>query len=261
MSANGPIPSPRLGSGLSHWWSGKSEPDGTFKVPLKPASTVPSRLTQPVQPTSNTANASLDNIQLELPSDDEDESRDRDDGDDDKPMFPMPNSVQRSRAPPTRLAAPSSRITSASPTTLGTTTMGLASKNASLALPPSTTVPPKRVKVALAPGYSPLDWAKLKASGEDLRDGVESIMRIGPSELKRHNTKNDAWAAFQGKIYNMTPYLPFHPGGAKFLMSVAGKDGTSLFMETHAWVNVETMMDACLVGILVSDPYPDSDSD
>jgi len=40
-----------------------------------------------------------------------------------------------------------------------------------LELPPSTSQVPKkpRKKVALAPGHSPLDWARLKGSGADLR--------------------------------------------------------------------------------------------
>ena len=31
------------------------------------------------------------------------------------------------------------------------------------------------------------------------------------------------------QVYNLTHYLPYHPGGASILMSVAGKDGTVLF--------------------------------
>jgi cytochrome b involved in lipid metabolism len=52
-------------------------------------------------------------------------------------------------------------------------------------------------------------------------------------------------------VYNITPYLHFHPGGVKELMRVAGKDGTELFMKTHAWVNAELMMEGCLIGFLV----------
>jgi cytochrome b involved in lipid metabolism len=44
-----------------------------------------------------------------------------------------------------------------------------------------------------------------------------------------HNKRDDAWAAFSGKVYNITPYLAFHPGGEKELMRVAGRDGTKLF--------------------------------
>jgi cytochrome b involved in lipid metabolism len=49
--------------------------------------------------------------------------------------------------------------------------------------------------------------------------------------LKTHNKKDDAWTAINGKIYNITPYLSFHPGGEKELMRVAGRDGTKLFGE------------------------------
>ena len=105
--------------------------------------------------------------------------------------------------------------------------------------------------------------------------------------LKEHRTKDDAWSVFNGKVYNITPYLPYHPGGEKELMRVAGRDGTKLFGEcalfalcfhfpkliwftfsffsgrltvvqffrllasTHAWVNVDFMLDGCLVGFLV----------
>jgi cytochrome b involved in lipid metabolism len=47
--------------------------------------------------------------------------------------------------------------------------------------------------------------------------------------LKQHNKKDDAWTAISGKVYNVTPYLSYHPGGEKELMRVAGRDGTKLF--------------------------------
>lgn len=57
--------------------------------------------------------------------------------------------------------------------------------------------------------------------------------------------------AIQGKIYNITPYLKFHPGGVRELMRGAGRDATKMFMDAHAWVNVHYMLDKCLVGFLV----------
>jgi len=55
------------------------------------------------------------------------------------------------------------------------------------------------------------------------------------------------------QVYNMTPYLNFHPGGKKMLMLAAGKDGTALFNKYHAWVNVEFLMEKTLVGFLDND--------
>jgi len=37
--------------------------------------------------------------------------------------------------------------------------------------------------------------------------------------------------AIAGKVYNITPYLKFHPGGKEDLMRGAGKDCTLLFDE------------------------------
>lgn len=113
--------------------------------------------------------------------------------------------------------------------------------------------------MALEPGHSPLDWAKLKSSGKDLRGGVTSLARVTPTELRRHQTESDAWSSFNGKVYNITPYLNFHPGGKKELMRSAGRDGTKLFMLTHSWVNYELMLNECMVGIMVSEPRDDSD--
>jgi cytochrome b involved in lipid metabolism len=121
---------------------------------------------------------------------------------------------------------------------------------ASSTLAPSiSTLPPKsrpRQKVILEPGHSPLDWARLKSSGTDLRvrhlsyksnfklTGTSYLLRIPPSELKRHRRRNDAWMAINGKVYNVTAYLPFHPGGEKEMMRGVGRDGTKLFSITLA---------------------------
>ncbi|KIJ39048.1 hypothetical protein M422DRAFT_175681 [Sphaerobolus stellatus SS14] len=134
--------------------------------------------------------------------------------------------------------------------------------------PPTTTRPPpaptrvknKRNKVMLAPGHSPLDWAALKSSGADLR-GTMGLLRVMPSMLKQHNTIDDAWTALNGKVYNMSSYMDYHPGGVKELMRVAGRDGTKLFASTHAWVNAEFMLDACMVGFLVPEGSVKNDQD
>ena len=49
--------------------------------------------------------------------------------------------------------------------------------------------------------------------------------RITLSEVAEHKRKNDAWSVFHGKVYNITPYLDYHPGGVSQLMKCAGKDG------------------------------------
>lgn len=37
------------------------------------------------------------------------------------------------------------------------------------------------------------------------------------------------YALFSGLVYNVTPYMDYHPGGVDELMRAAGIDGTDLF--------------------------------
>jgi cytochrome b involved in lipid metabolism len=73
--------------------------------------------------------------------------------------------------------------------------------------------------------------------------------------LKKRNGRKGqpAWSSYRGKVYNMTPYVPFHPGGEGEIRRAAGKDGEKLFNEVHPWVNWDNMLTACVVGILVSE--------
>ena len=47
-------------------------------------------------------------------------------------------------------------------------------------------------------------------------------------ELKKHRRVDDCWLAIDGKVYDVTDYIKYHPGGKKILMG-AGKDATKLF--------------------------------
>jgi len=61
-----------------------------------------------------------------------------------------------------------------------------------------------------------------------------------------------------GRVYNVTEYMEYHPGGWDELIRGAGKDATDLFNEVHRWVNYESMLAACLVGKLVDDHHSPS---
>lgn len=70
------------------------------------------------------------------------------------------------------------------------------------------------------------------------------------AEVKKHSTRTDAWTALNNTVYDITPYLEYHPGGIPILMSAAGRDSTALFEKYHPWVNAESMLERCVVGYL-----------
>jgi len=123
-------------------------------------------------------------------------------------MFPMPSGPQRAAGDKTSSTA------AATTTTCSASTAGKDKP---------------RNKVVLAPGHSHMDWVRLKSSGKDLRGGIKQPGRYTLSEIRKHNKADDCWIALRNRVYDITAYLDYHPGGRPKLMSVAGKDATRLF--------------------------------
>jgi len=117
---------------------------------------------------------------------------------------------------------------------------------------PEPTTTRSRAKVPLEKGYSQMVWLKLLRTEPDLAGlkGKSNKRPIPIAEVKQHCTEEDAWTVLRGCVYNISPYIRFHPGGRDMLMKGAGKDCTSLFMKYHAWVNADFLLEKCLVGVL-----------
>ena len=75
-----------------------------------------------------------------------------------------------------------------------------------------------RRKVALPPGRSQLDWIRNSANLP-----YPPRRTITLTELSKHNSRNDAWLAISGKVFDVTPYVEYHPGGIEMILVGAGK--------------------------------------
>lgn len=49
---------------------------------------------------------------------------------------------------------------------------------------------------------------------------------ISQEELAVHNSEADCWMAIEGKVYNLSDYLPKHPTPASMLVPWCGKEAT-----------------------------------
>lgn len=112
--------------------------------------------------------------------------------------------------------------------------------------------PITRTKVPFEKGYSQMDWLKLTRTHPDLAglNGQSNKRLISMNEVKQHKTEGSMWTVLKGRVYNISPYMKFHPGGVDLLMKAVGKDCTGLFNKYHAWVNFEFLLEKCLVGTL-----------
>ncbi|KAG8100251.1 hypothetical protein GUJ93_ZPchr0013g37870 [Zizania palustris] len=112
--------------------------------------------------------------------------------------------------------------------------------------------PATRAKVPFEKGFSQMDWLKLTHTHPDLAGlkGQSNRRLVSLEEVKQHKTGDCIWTVLKGRVYNIAPYMKFHPGGADMLIKAAGKDSTAMFNKYHAWVNAELLLEKCLVGFL-----------
>ena len=51
--------------------------------------------------------------------------------------------------------------------------------------------------------------------------------------VAKHNTPESCWVILYGKVYDVTEFLPTHPGGKKIILKLAGKDATDEYDPVH----------------------------
>ncbi|KFY94654.1 hypothetical protein V498_03796 [Pseudogymnoascus sp. VKM F-4517 (FW-2822)] len=53
------------------------------------------------------------------------------------------------------------------------------------------------------------------------------------AEVAKHNTSESCWVILYGDVYDVTEFLPEHPGGSKIILKLAGRDATEEFDPIH----------------------------
>lgn len=61
-------------------------------------------------------------------------------------------------------------------------------------------------------------------------DAPANIETFTAAMVAMHSTEDDCWTIINDKVYDITSYLPRHPGG-DVILQACGTDGTSLFFE------------------------------
>ncbi|CAI7719623.1 cytochrome b5-like heme/steroid binding protein, putative [Plasmodium vivax] len=82
-----------------------------------------------------------------------------------------------------------------------------------------------------------------KNEEEQVEGDEKAIKTFTREEVAKHNTSKDAWVIYKNKIYEITYYLLYHPGGEDILAEQAGNDITDYVFQYHPWVNVERILE------------------
>eukprot|EP00439_Symbiodinium_sp_Y106_P051354 s1906_g6.t2 len=103
-------------------------------------------------------------------------------------------------------------------------------------------------------GGSQLQFLQMLEGNKNPKAQLEEGTVLTAEEVARHNQVGDCWTIFQGRVYDISAYIDFHPGGKKQIMQGAGKDMTSLFHKAHPWVSMEGLVGKLCLGPLVAKP-------
>lgn len=68
------------------------------------------------------------------------------------------------------------------------------------------------------------------------------------SEVVQHSSESSCWSIINGNVYDLTSYVPRHPGGKRQILNICGRDGTSLFEGQHGG---ESKPEKILAGYLI----------
>ncbi|KAA8650265.1 hypothetical protein EYZ11_003826 [Aspergillus tanneri] len=64
------------------------------------------------------------------------------------------------------------------------------------------------------------------------------------AEVAQHNSRESCWVVVHGKAYDVTEFLPEHPGGQKIILKYAGKDATEEFDPIHPPDTLDKYLDS-----------------
>lgn len=56
---------------------------------------------------------------------------------------------------------------------------------------------------------------------------------LSGNEIAKHNNKDSCWVIVHGRAYDVTEFLPEHPGGSRIILKYAGKDATEEYDPIH----------------------------
>src|SRR3989344_7823182 len=58
-------------------------------------------------------------------------------------------------------------------------------------------------------------------------NGIES------TEVATHNSRESCWTTINGNVYDLTSWIPQHPGGEQAILQLCGTDGSAKFNGKH----------------------------
>lgn len=97
-----------------------------------------------------------------------------------------------------------------------------------------------------AAGESLVSGNSQEQTNQDGNSGSSGSQGSGvvSSDLSQHNSQDDCWIAYDGKVYDITSWLPKHPGGINRILPYCGTadEFQNAFRKQHGTSKVSLLM-------------------
>lgn len=81
--------------------------------------------------------------------------------------------------------------------------------------------------------------------------GGTSTSGITVSAIATHNSRTSCWSSINGNVYDLTSWIPNHPGGEKAILQLCGTDGSLKFNGKHGGAPKQaTILAGFKIGVL-----------
>src|ERR1700755_2408563 len=81
---------------------------------------------------------------------------------------------------------------------------------------------------------------------------------IHADEVAKHNSRDSCWVILYGQVWDVTEFLPEHPGGANIILKLAGKDATEEYDPIHPPGTLEeNLPESCRICMINPKTFPE----
>ena len=87
--------------------------------------------------------------------------------------------------------------------------------------------------VAVSPTPTSTPTPATSATPKPTPSGSVTQSAYTMEEVKKRNSAASCWSVIDGNIYDLTAWIPMHPGGRQAITFLCGKDGSSSFKAQH----------------------------
>ncbi len=92
----------------------------------------------------------------------------------------------------------------------------------------------KSASLAPTPVYeTPATSAGSESTNPEANGSAGGTSGTTLAQVSQHNSRTSCWAAINGNVYDLTSWIPNHPGGEQAILQLCGTDGSAKFNAQH----------------------------